>query len=68
MSRAPEQSSNPNYLKVQEAADMLGISYVAMFRACKRGEVQHVVMPSGRLRVLRSEIDRILTPVGNPRC
>ena len=48
------------YYRLSEVADMMGVSYVTMWRWCKAGKVATVKLPSKQRRILSAEVKRIL--------
>lgn len=46
-------------LSVREAAEGLSVGYVTLYRWIKQGRVSVVRLPSGRMKVRRSEVDRL---------
>lgn len=46
--------------RLSEAAAILGVKHVTVWRWCNDGKIAHVTMPSGQRRIPASEIERIL--------
>jgi excisionase family DNA binding protein len=52
-----------NLLATGDAAKHIGVSPGTVRRWAKTGQLRHVVMPSGRLRFRREDLDAALTHV-----
>ncbi len=47
-------------LKIPEAADLLGITSSALYEWIKAGRIKPVRLPTGKLRIPLSELDRVI--------
>lgn len=58
------RKDDKKYMKVQEVAELLRISKASVYRMVKDGKLNAIKLPlrkEGELRILRREIDRLLT-------
>lgn len=46
--------------RLKEAANLLGVKSITIWRWCNDGKIAHVTLPSGQRRIPASEIERIL--------
>ena len=59
----------PSLLSTGDAEREFGVTAASLRRWAKAGRVRHVVMPSGRLRFFREDIEalfRVVEPTANP--
>lgn len=50
---------NPYYYKVSEVAMMLNVTDQTIYRWCKKGLIEYIRLPSGHLRIPRSQLVRL---------
>ena len=53
--------SMKEYFRLGEVAKMLNVSYVTIWRWCNDGKVATVTFPSGQRRILRAEVEKLLS-------
>lgn len=44
--------------RITEVATMIGVGRVTVWRWCKEGKMQHVILPSGQIRITADEVNR----------
>lgn len=55
----------PDLLTVDEVADILVLHPRTVTRYCREGRLPYVELPSGRIRIHRSDLDALLIPRGS---
>ena len=55
-------STMPELLTVDDVADILGMHPYTVRRWCRDGDLRHVVLPGGRIRIHRTDLDALLRP------
>lgn len=55
------------YLDARDAARILDVSPDTVRRWAKAGRVRHVLLPSGRMRFYRADVEALLEPVETAR-
>lgn len=48
--------------KLEEAADMLSLRRLTIYRWVRAGKLKAVRLPDGRLRIAESELDKVVKP------
>ena len=46
--------------RITEVAEMIGVGRVTVWRWCKDGKMQHVILPSGQIRITADEVNRFV--------
>lgn len=46
--------------RITEVAKMIGVGRVTVWRWCKDGKMQHVILPSGQIRIAAEEVQRFV--------
>ena len=54
--------NNEKMYKLSEAARIIGVSSVTLWRWCEAGKISNVKLPSGQRRIPASELARVMTP------
>jgi excisionase family DNA binding protein len=46
--------------RITEVAELIGVGRVTVWRWCKDGKMQHVILPSGQIRITADEVNRFI--------